>query len=125
MDILILKCNIAIAIRYALRTTCTKYMYMVCYNSCLFPSCRAKCLNHINRIRIASGGNSVYKYNRRDVTQYIVPTHVYLIIYPLHTQCDGTRLCIRSSLLCEPVSLRVVIATSCDAVSSRERRDLI
>ena len=33
--------------------------------------------------------------------------------------------CIRSSLLCEPVSLRVAIATSCDAVSSRNRQDLI
>ena len=30
-------------------------------------------------------------------------------IYPLHTLCGGTRLCIRSSLLCEPVSLRVVM----------------
>ena len=29
--------------------------------------------------------------------------------YPLHTQCGGTKLCIRSSLLCEPVSLRVVM----------------
>ena len=40
--------------------------------------------------------------------------------YPLHTQCVGTRLRIRSSLLCESVSLRVAIA-----VSSRNRRDLI
>jgi hypothetical protein len=37
----------------------------------------------------------------------------------LHTECVGTRLCIRSSLLCEPVSLRVEIATSSDGVSSR------
>ena len=44
-------------------------------------------------------------------------------IYPLHIQCGGTRLCIRLSLLCEPVSLRVAIATSCDAVSSRNRQD--
>ena len=29
--------------------------------------------------------------------------------YPLHTYCGGTRLCIRSSLLCELVSLRVAI----------------
>ena len=40
--------------------------------------------------------------------------------YSLHTQCVGTRLRIRSSLLCESVSLRVAIA-----VSSRNRRDLI
>lgn len=32
---------------------------------------------------------------------------------PLHSQCIGT------SLLCEPVSLGVVIATSSDVVSSR------
>ena len=32
-------------------------------------------------------------------------------IYPLHTYCGGARLCIRSSLLCEPVSLRVAIVT--------------
>ena len=32
--------------------------------------------------------------------------------YPLHTQCVGTIRCIRSSLLCKPVSLRVAIATS-------------
>jgi hypothetical protein len=38
-----------------------------------------------------------------------------------YIQCGGTRLCIRSSLLCEPVSLRV--ATSCDAVSSRNRQE--
>ena len=45
--------------------------------------------------------------------------------YPLHTYCGGTRLCIRSSLLCEPVSLHVVIATSCDVVCSDNRQDLI
>jgi hypothetical protein len=33
--------------------------------------------------------------------------------------------CIRSSLLCEPGSIRVVVATSCDVVSSRNRQDLI
>ena len=43
-------------------------------------------------------------------------THKYIYIYPLHTWCGGTRLCIRSSLLCEPVSLRVAFATSYDAV---------
>ena len=45
--------------------------------------------------------------------------------YPLHTYCVGTRLCRMSSLLCETVSLRVAKATSYDAVSSRNRRDLI
>ena len=35
------------------------------------------------------------------------------------------RLCIRSILLCEPISLRVTIATSCDAVCSHNRQDLI
>ena len=40
-----------------------------------------------------------------------------------YIQCGGTKLCIRTSLLCEPVSLQV--ATSCDAVSSRNRQDLI
>ena len=34
-------------------------------------------------------------------------------------------LLVHTSLLCEPVSLRVVKATSCDAVSSHKRQDLI
>jgi hypothetical protein len=38
--------------------------------------------------------------------------------YPLHIECGGTKLCSRSSLLCEPVSLRV-------AVNSHNRQDLI
>ena len=44
---------------------------------------------------------------------------------PLHTKCVGTRLGISSSLLCEPWSLRVVIATISDADISRNRWDLI
>ena len=47
---------------------------------------------------------------------------VYAVSCTVHTYCGGTRLCIRSSLLCEPVSQRVAIATSCDAVSSRKTR---
>ena len=34
-------------------------------------------------------------------------------------------ICIRSSLLCEAVSLRVAITTSCNAVSSRNRQEMI
>ena len=49
----------------------------------------------------------------------------WVLIYTHYIQCGGTRLCISSSLLCEPVSLRVAIATSCDADSSRNRQDLI
>ena len=37
----------------------------------------------------------------------------------------GTIFCIRSCLLCEPVLLRVAIATSCDAVCSHNKLDLI
>jgi len=32
--------------------------------------------------------------------------------------CNGTRLCIRSNLFYEPVSLQIAIATSCDAANS-------
>jgi hypothetical protein len=37
----------------------------------------------------------------------------------------GTKLCIRSSLLWEPISLRVTKATTCDAVSSHIRQAMI
>ena len=38
--------------------------------------------------------------------------------YQLHTLCVGTRLCIMSSLLCEPVSHHVAIVTSSGSISS-------
>ena len=47
--------------------------------------------------------------------------------YPLHvyTKCVCTKRCIRLNMLCEPISLRVAKATSCDGVSSENRRGLI
>jgi hypothetical protein len=50
---------------------------------------------------------------------------IHILLYYMIHKCGGTRLCIRSSLLCEPVSLRVAKATSCDVVSSCNRQDLI
>ena len=46
-------------------------------------------------------------------------------IYQLHKECVGKILCSRSSLSCEPVSLRVAIVTSSDTVCSHNRRYLI
>ena len=45
--------------------------------------------------------------------------------YPLDTYYIGTILYVRSSVLSEPVSLRVAKATSCNAIRSRYRQDLI
>ena len=67
-----------------------------------------KFINMIKKIYILEGELSPLTYcNMSD-------------IYPLHTQCVVIRLCIRSSLLREPVSLRVVIVTSSDVGSGQD-----
>ena len=48
-----------------------------------------------------------------------------LSIYTHYIYSVVVQDCIKSSLLCEPVSLQVPIATSCDAVGAHNRQDLI
>ena len=78
----------------------------------------------INRIWLVN----LYKYK---AAQCNADIYIILFVYVEHEEihiaymCAGTRLCIRSSMLCDPFSLRVATATSSDEVSSHDRQDLI
>jgi hypothetical protein len=67
----------------------------------------------------------VNQYHHESLKRRVVMllVHTSLLCEPVSLRV--VMLLVHTSLLCEPVSLQVVKVTSCDAVSSHKRQDLI